>query len=337
MLHRIARIYDPARFQSAGRRGGWFEGWYFKLVDAESRHPLAIIPGISHAVDTRESHSFVQVIRPGGSVIYHRFPFDAFSFDSNRFEVRVGGCVFSADGVRVDLPAAEGWPALAGEVRFGPWTGWPVSLLSPGVMGWYRYVPRMECYHGTLSFDHTLSGTARLGDEELDFTGGRGYTEKDWGTGFPSSWIWAQSNHFGGDGPVGAGPSLFLSVARIPWMGSSFTGHIGGLLLDGQVVRFATYTGSRLVEVATGGGAAHVVLRDRRRELAVDISGAVTGHLKAPVQGEMVGRADEALDAVVAVELRELRGGRGSVVFRGEGRPAGVEIMNENGELLADA
>jgi hypothetical protein len=119
-------------------------------------------------------------------------------------------------------------------------------------------------------------------------------------------------------------------------MGSSFTGHIGGLLLDGRVVRFATYTGSRLVSVETVEGAAHVVLRDRRRELSVDIRGATTGHLKAPVQGAMVGRADEALDAVVSIELRELRGGRGGVVFRGEGRPAGVEIMNERGELLAD-
>jgi hypothetical protein len=222
-------------------------------------------------------------------------------------------------------------------VRFGPWTGWPVSALSPGVMGWYRFVPRMECYHGALSFDHTLEGTLFEGDEPLSFTGGRGYAEKDWGTGFPSSWIWAQSNHFGQPGAVGAGPSLFLSVARIPWMGSSFTGHIAGLLLEGELLRFATYTGSRLASVTTESGAAKVVVGDKRRELTVLITGASPSQLKAPVLGAMVGRADEALDARLMVELRELRGGRANVVFSGEGHPAGVEIMNEYDELRADA
>ncbi|PKQ15121.1 MAG: hypothetical protein CVT67_11045 [Actinobacteria bacterium HGW-Actinobacteria-7] len=335
MPHRIARIYDPARFQSEGRRGGWFEGWYFKLTGADGAHPIAIIPGVSHAPDANDSHSFVQVIRPGGSVHYHRFPYDAFAFDPDRFEVRVGPNVFSAEGLKVDLPS-DGEHALRGQVEFGPWTGWPVSALSPGVMGWYRFVPRMECYHGALSFDHSLRGTLLHGDQTLEFAGGRGYAEKDWGTSFPSSWIWAQSNHFDVPETIGSGPSLFLSVARIPWMGSSFTGHIAGLLLDGEVVRFATYTGSHLIHVATGGGAAQVLLRDRRRELSVEVSGAVTGELKAPVQGAMVGRANEGLDAQVVVELRELRGGRAGVVFSGRGSGAGVEIMNALGELSAD-
>ncbi len=336
MPHRIARLYDPARFQSAGRQGGWFEGWYFKMVDAQAAHPLALIPGVSHAPHVGDSHSFVQVNRPGGVTQYHRYAYEEFSFESERFEVRIGPNVFSAEGLFVDLAPLEGEPRLSGDVRFGPWTGWPVSALSPGVMGWYRFVPRMECYHGALSFDHTLEGVLHEGDRPLEFTGGRGYTEKDWGTGFPSSWIWAQSNHFSGPGPIGAGPSVFLSVARIPWMGSSFTGHIAGLLLEGELLRFATYTGSRLASVETGDGSALVVVRDRRRELTVRITGATPGHLKAPVQGAMVGRAEEALDARLSVELRELRGGRAGVVFSGEAHPAGVEIMNERDELRAD-
>jgi hypothetical protein len=51
----------------------------------------------------------------------------------------------------------------------------------------------------------------------------------------------------------------------------------------------------------------------------------------------MEGRADEALGARVRVRLRELRGGRPVVVFEGEGAHAGLEVMNERGELVADA
>jgi hypothetical protein len=334
--YRLARIYDPARFQSTGRRGSWFEGWYFKQVDAQGAHPIAIIPGVSHAPDPSDSHAFVQVLRPDGVVRYHRYGLDEFEADPGRFHVRVGPNVFSAEGLVLDLPAEDGQPTLRGSLRFGPWTGWPVSALSPGVMGWYRFVPKMECYHGALSFDHSVDGSLHMGDQQLSFAGGRGYAEKDWGTGFPSSWIWAQSNHFETGEAIGRGPSLFLSVARIPWMGSSFTGHIAGLLLGGELIRFATYTGSRIASVETHAGGASVVLRDRRHELSMEISDAKRGHLKAPVSGAMVGRADEALDAHVGVELREVRGGRSSVRFKGEGLRTGAEIMNDRKELAAD-
>jgi hypothetical protein len=51
----------------------------------------------------------------------------------------------------------------------------------------------------------------------------------------------------------------------------------------------------------------------------------------------MEGRADEALGASVRVRLRELRGGRPVVVFEGEGAHAGLEVMNERGELAPEA
>jgi hypothetical protein len=198
-------------------------------------------------------------------------------------------------------------------------------------MGWYRYVPRMECYHGVLSLDHELSGRLVVDGEELVFDGGRGYVEKDWGRSFPSSWVWLQSNHFGRPGV-----SVTASVARIPWVTGAFTGHIAGLLLDGRLHRFATYTGASLAAVETRPGAAHVVLRDRRRELELEAEGAPSGALKAPVLGAMEGRADEALGATVRARLRELRGGRASVVFEGTDAHAGLEVMNEHRELHAD-
>jgi tocopherol cyclase len=51
-------------------------------------------------------------------------------------------------------------------------------------MGWFAYVPFMECYHGVLSLDHEVNGRLRLGKRETDFSGGRGYIEKDWAAPF---------------------------------------------------------------------------------------------------------------------------------------------------------
>lgn len=328
MLTQLRTLYDPARFQGARRRHGYFEGWYFKCVGAQGNGPaLAVIPGVSRGGVGEDPHSFIQILRPGGDVRYFPFPLSAFHFTEDRFAIRIGPNVFDRHHLSLDLPADVRGSAIQGEVRFGEWRPWPVTLAAPGIMGWYRYAPFMECYHGVLSLDHSLAGELRIGDERLAFGGGRGYTEKDWGTSFPSSWVWAQSNHFG---PRGI--SCMVSVARIPWRGSSFTGHIAGLLLDGELYRFATYTGSRLEEVVTGEGAAHLVMADDRLRLVIELEGAGVGALKAPVLGAMQGRSDEALDGLLHVRLQRADGGE---LFAGEGRHAGVELMDRRGELHA--
>ena len=42
-------------------------------------------------------------------------------------------------------------------------------------MGWYAYVPTMECFHGILSMNHTLTGQLTLNKSKLNFDGGKGY------------------------------------------------------------------------------------------------------------------------------------------------------------------
>ena len=93
-------------------------------------------------------------------------------------------------------------------------------------MGWYSYVPTMECFHGILSMDHELNGHLQINDLAIQFDGGRGYMEKDWGRNFPQNWIWAQSNKF--EIP---GLSISASLATIPWRGITFPGFIVGLSL----------------------------------------------------------------------------------------------------------
>ncbi|TLM93658.1 MAG: hypothetical protein FDZ75_05615 [Actinobacteria bacterium] len=344
MLYGLRALYRPAMFQGAHRRDRYFEGWYFKCVDSSVAHPIAVIPGISLDRAGGSSHAFIQVIRPGGRVKYMRFPVEAFDYSPDRFEIRIGDNRFSEAGFHLELPpgdgitesADDGIGAIAGDVRFGELSCWPVTLLSPGVMGWYRYVPRMECYHGVVSMDHALDGGLTVGGQTLSFLGGRGYAEKDWGTSFPSSWIWAQSNHFCRDGRYDPGVSVMVSVAKIPWLGSSFIGHLAGVLVDGELHRFATYTGAKLTTIETGNGCARVALDDGAKRLEISFSGATTGPLKAPRQGAMSGVDEEALGTELAVHLERKESGVWKTVFRGVGEHAGVEVSDPAGELAGD-
>lgn len=326
MIYPLRRIWEPALYQGGSRTRRYFEGWYFKLVDAKGEHPLSLIPGVSFSEDGATRHAFVQLVRPGGRTRYFSYPAEAFTFAKNRFRIAIGSSSFAVNGIELDLSDEQG--GVSGSVRFSPWSPWPVRPFSPGVMGWYRFVPGMECYHGVLSMDHALSGTLVVDGEPLAFDGGRGYVEKDWGRSFPSSWIWAQSNHFGR-----TGVSVSASIARIPWMTGTFTGSIAGLLLDGELHRFATYTGAKVACLETRPGEADVVLRDAHSELELHVHGATTAPLKAPSLGSMEARADEALGAKVQVTLRTLKGGRASTLFDEEGLSAGVEIMDASGEL----
>lgn len=320
-------IWHPGSYQGGHLRRRYFEGWYFKAVDARGDFSVAVVPGISFPADGRSGHSFVQVIASTGGSHYFTYPVGAFSTAGlDPFTVHVGENTFSPSGLTLRL--RDGSARIEADLRFGPWTRWPVSLLSPGAMGWYRFVPGMETYHGILSMDHAVQGSLSIDGGTVSFDGGRGYVEKDWGRSFPSSWVWAQSNLFSKPGV-----SVTVSIAKVPWMTGAFTGHIGGLLLRGELHRFTTYTGAHLTAIETGDNTAHVVLRDSRRELELDIEGCEPSALKAPALGSMTAHDSESLGGTIAVQLREMRGGRAAVTYAGTGRQAAIEVMNDRGEL----
>jgi hypothetical protein len=216
MWNRIRNIWRPENFHYShklGRVADCFEGWYFKIVDPEGRYPLAVIPGVFLGGD---AHAFVQVLdgRRGQSW-YHRYPIADFEASPVCFDVRIAGNRFRSDGfsLHIDPKGESGGPAIRGRLELGPWSRWPVTAVSPGVMGPYSFAPRMQCYHGILSLDHELRGALVADDRTLSFDGGRGYLEKDWGQGFPLGYVWTQSNHFDRDGIC-----VTASVATVPWV-----------------------------------------------------------------------------------------------------------------------
>lgn len=322
----VTKIWHPAYFQHGSARLGYFEGWYFKVVDAQRGHPMAIIPGVSIEPSGRR-HSFVQVMSGDGRSHWFDLPWGAFSYETDRFELRFAGSRFTDRVIELDLD--DGEMSVRGSLALGEPRPWPVRPLSPGIMGPFRFAPFMECYHGVLSLDHSVDGELVIDGRALSFDGGRGYTEKDWGRSFPSSWVWTQSNDFGRPGV-----SLTASIARIPWIGSSFVGSIAGLLVDGHLYRFATYTGARLVSLTHPTGGARFALQDRTHRLEVEATGAVPGSLRSPVLGRMIGTVEESLCGTVRVRLTERSSG--AVVFEGMGQTSGIELMDPTGELVVE-
>ncbi len=308
-------------YQGWGKTRKYFEGWYFKVVNADETRAFAFIPGISMN-ESGEKQAFIQVLDGKRKTAdYYAFEASAFIPSEKEFSVKVGDNSFSSGGVRLDLPA------VSGKLEFNDTREWPNPWYAPGIMGPYTFAPFMECNHGIVSLDHPVSGSLVINGEETDFTGGRGYIEKDWGHSFPSAYIWMQSNHFGDPGI-----SFKSSVARIPWLTGNFTGFITGLLVDRHLYRFTEYGGTRLTRLDVTGTGVEMEFRNRKHSLSVSAPTDTATPLAAPINGFMGGRIEESMTSIITLTLSETSTGR--IIFSGEGRNGCIEISGDTRTLM---
>lgn len=319
----LLKTWRPVQFQGAGKKSRYFEGWYFKNVSADGGHIWSVIPGIS-IVDKNNKHAFIQLIDgKTAETWYVKYPLEDFSYSKKKFEVVIGKSHFSYDGFRLDID--DGVISVRGEVLFKNIRPLKSTLLNPGIMGWYSFVPFMQCYHGLVSMNHNLKGSLFINNSLVDFSGGKGYSEKDWGRSMPSSWVWMQANHFEKEGT-----SFMLSIANIPWIGKSFTGFLCVFLLDGRLYRFATYTGATIKFLQINDEAVSVEIQDNNYSIKVKAQHSGRGILAAPLDGAMDRRIAESVDAIIDLTVLDKNGNE---IFSGNGKNAGLEVVGDTGEL----
>ena len=324
-------VRHPEAFHGKGKSSPFFEGWYVKLVSADLSQRWAVIPGIFKGIDKADSNerqskdeAFIQVLDGAtGRSWFHSFDSSEFKASANKFEVQIGNNFFSEDKVVLDLPQ------LQGTIKINtPFIPWPVTLRSPGIMGWYGLVPFMECFHGIVSFGHQLEGALEVEGKQASFSEGKGYIETDWGRGFPSGYIWMQTNHFDFNNET----SLIASCAIIPWIGKSFRGFIIGMMHEGKLYSWTTYNAAKEIELRVDDS--HVFWKVTGPDGTLDIKAERTrgGLLHAPLHKDMHRRVEETMDSTIEISLKDKQGNE---IVRGSGTAAALEIFGELEKLLA--
>jgi tocopherol cyclase len=312
-------MQNPAYFRGKRKLKRYFEGWYFKCISADRRHAIAVIPGMA-ADKAGKRHAFIQVINAvSGKTSYFHFPFADFAASSDRLDIRIAGNTFDANGMTLDIDTAEG--RIKGRLDFSDARPYPVSRFHPGIMGPFTFIPFMECYHAIIHLHHRLHGVLDVDGDILDFEGGAGYLEKDYGRSFPRTYLWLQAGHF-----EGSNASFVFSRARIPFLGSEFDGFFAYFAdFDGHTARFATYNASKLedwqVDPVSGTCSGRLTSPSCTLVFAAQMAGG--GRLRAPVDGLMNREIIESITAEVCVELRTRDG---KLLFQGTSREAGMEI-----------
>lgn len=321
MIRKLKAFFNPEQFQGWHKKHRYFEGWYYKIVDSTEQYAFAIIPGITMDVNG-EKHAFVQVLDGKKySSDYHRFAFDSFIPTPGKLNITIQNNHFSEKALDINLPE------LKGQLNFKNNVPWPKPFYSPGIMGPYAFVPFMECYHGIVSMDHTIEGSITFHNKSISFDNGRGYIEKDWGKSFPSAYFWMQSNHFSQPGI-----SIKASVAKIPWLNSSFVGFICGIWINNKLIRFTTYNKTVLKKSSANKETVELVMQNKTYEIAIVAHRDHATSLASPILGLMEGRIEESMSATIKVKLTELKNNK--VIFQDTGRNAGLEVAGNINELF---
>jgi hypothetical protein len=320
-LYELKKPGNTTIFQGNNKHRNYFEGWYFKMVAPGGASILSVIPGISISEDGQKQHAFIQFINGvTAQTSYYTFPIESFSFSTSEFAVTIDGNYFSKDSLVLNIQDQN--TTIQGKVKNHRTVEYTSDkFINIGIMGWYRFVPFMECYHGVVSLTHELEGTITMNNEVFDFNKGKGYIEKDWGSSMPSSWIWMQSNNF-----TDTGSSFMLSVANIPWMGNSFTGFLGFFYHNHEIHHFATYRSSRLHVKITEPQHISVKIENKKNTILLDVRSNNTGLLKAPVGGSMDRRIPESIDAEIRITLLDKKG---RIIVKDSTHIAGLEMVGD--------
>lgn len=294
-------------------RRNFFEGWYYKLEDRNGDNAFALIPGIVKG-SREHSHSFVQLLNREGTAHYFTYPFSAFNAKDRPFNVSIGNSEFTLNHMHIDIKQDM---RIKADLEISNLQRWPQSIYAPGVMGPFSYIPFMQCNHGIISMHHDINGFIEIEGKRIDMNSGRGYMEKDWGSAFPSQWIWLQCNRFDTEGV-----SIFVSIAHIPVGEFAFEGLIACLLHENRFIRFATYYCSQYSIEALKRDFVHIKLKNRQFILDVKAYKSKGADLPSPKPGQMSSHVNETINGRIELLLQQ----GSNTVMKTTGFNAGIEI-----------
>ena len=313
----------PEAFQGNLKKDNYYEGWYNKISDKNKQITYAFIPTIAINSKTNNSQAFIQVLNgQTGKMHYIRHALDQFeNLSNNTFKVRINKNYFSNRGFFLDID--QNGLKIKGKIEYINPILWPRSFLKPNIMGILNYVPFLETYHGIVSMSHFLKGSLDINNQRIDFTDGKGYVEKDWGSSFPEGYIWAQTNHFSEEQL-----SMVLSIATLPLFGLKIKGFFCVIWHKGTFYTFTTYTNAKARFLSKLKDIIRIVVEDRDYlvDISIDKSNIKFTKLKAPKLGDMSFDIIETLKSRIKVRLYDKRAHH--IILEDTGTNAGLDIYN---------
>lgn len=266
----------------------YFEGWYFRFVGEES---IGVIFALTKHSD--DPHAFIQTFsNVSEQCKYQKFPVEDFFYDEKSHTVYIGENSLSNLEVHVD------------DIHLKMDNHLVYSEKSS--MTYLENAP-LECFQEVLYMKADCKGVIK-GKEMI----GHAYSEKTYGTNFPSKWVWIQSFN------SVKGSLLSFSVGLIPVFFLRLKGFF--VLLHTPLGQFrlstTNYSSIRVGEsIVMKKGKLKIELTPRMNHKVKLVGPSKNGLMNLDVF--------ESLDSVVELKIYE----KGSLVFEDTFSDVGMELM----------
>lgn len=261
--------------------------------------------------------AFIQIITKNNSYFLN-YSFQDFVFNDNPFFIKIANNFFSLDKINININDSFHTLTINGSIHFSNHTLISTNFFTPSIMGPFSYFKSMECNHAILSMKSKILGSLHVNGNLINFDNGSAYIEKDWGTSFPKSYIWCQSNEFF------AFPANFmLSVATIPLGIMNFNGIISDISFENKEYKFATYYGAKLKKYDVTNSCIDIEIKQGNKLLTVSSLSENANFLLAPSKGKMKKEILESISSIINVEIKE----NDKIVFSNSGFNSGLEIV----------
>ncbi|HEX7298112.1 MAG TPA: tocopherol cyclase family protein [Solirubrobacteraceae bacterium] len=211
---------DPPFGDPRGYHGVGMEGHFWRITQPRTGAVVIAIVAISRDAGGRPWAMASLAAHPGGAV---RSATLAHAWAAPRGLSLGAGAVVVAD--ERSLRIALGADARL-EVAFADPQPWPRRAF--GALGPAQAIPGLSQYWHPWLLRARVSGSARVGDDELDLDGAVAYAEKNWGAGgMPPAWWWGQAHGFDrpdvcvafAGGRAGIGPLRATATALVVAVG----------------------------------------------------------------------------------------------------------------------
>lgn len=319
----MSTFINPDLYHGKYKKKNFFEGWYFKIVDKNNENQFAFIPGIAKGNKEKHNHSFVQILNSKISTYtYCRFSEDSFHYNNDNFNIKIDKNIFALNYFKLDI--SHKGTSIKGKLKFLNTIKWPDSNLNPGSMGFYNYLWFMECYAQVCVLDGDIYGSLSVNDNLIDFTGGKVYIEKNWGSSFPKSWIWIQCNSFNDKRAT-----VTCSLATIPFPLKDFRGFLIGVTVDDHFYSFTTINGSKL-NINQCGTDVEINVHNKEFSLTLKTFSYNDKYMlcKGPVNGKMIPLVNETLCGNLSMVLENTK--TNYTIYKGIGKSTGIEYGGES-------
>ncbi|QMS84308.1 hypothetical protein [Candidatus Xianfuyuplasma coldseepsis] len=287
------------------KKKNYFEGWYYRITDAENNINIAVIFALTK--DKKHPHSFIQFYDGHQKkAYYYTFDINDFYYDDANDTVRIGQNELSVhhlllhtDDVHIEATNHEVVPL---QIYNG----------HQSAMGYLSNAP-LECFQEVLFMTSDVTFTLNNSPHK-----GTSYMEKTYGTNFPSQWIWLQSNHSKN------GSLISFSVGKVPVLFFEVKGFFLILNINGKEQRYGSYNFSKIKIDAVSD--THTTFSIRKGTTTIIIT-AKTNHPVELVGPRKNGTMDlavhESLNATATIKVFN----HNDIIFEDEYEHVGLELM----------